>query len=86
MIDTAITKLSNLMISGKVNEDNIPITYGANLCAPAKKDGDFNPIAVDCSLVRSTTKFACRSEHGYMSGGSIEVVTFTISVLLTMLL
>ena len=36
---SAITKLSNLMLSGKVNEDIIPIIYGANLCALTKKDG-----------------------------------------------
>ncbi len=36
----ALTKLSNLMLSGEVNEDIVAIVYGANLCALTKGESD----------------------------------------------
>lgn len=44
----ALTKLSNLMLSGQVNEMIVPIIYGANLCALSKDENDVRPIAVGC--------------------------------------
>lgn len=59
---TALTKLSNLMLSGNVND--VTIIYGANLCALSKKDNGVRPIAVGCVYRRLTSKLACRSEFG----------------------
>lgn len=62
----ATTRISNLMLSGEVNEKILSIVYGANLCALDKDDGGVRPIAVGCTLRRLTSKLACRSEFGRM--------------------
>ncbi|XP_063534955.1 uncharacterized protein LOC134744937 [Cydia strobilella] len=56
----ALTKLVNLMLSGKVNPLFEPIIYGANLIALTKKDGGIRPIAVGSTFRRLTSKISVR--------------------------
>lgn len=56
----SITKLENLMLSGKVLSSICPIIYGATLCALSKKCGGLRPIAVGSTYRRLTTKLACK--------------------------
>lgn len=55
-----ITELVNLMYSGNVHQDIVPILYGANLIALTKKDGGVRPIAVGTTLRRLASKIAVR--------------------------
>lgn len=48
------------MLTGRVNIEVIPILYGANLVALAKKDGGIRPIAVGCTFRRLSSKLCCR--------------------------
>ncbi|KAJ0181588.1 hypothetical protein K1T71_002310 [Dendrolimus kikuchii] len=56
-----MTDLINLMLSGCVNNDILPIIYGANLCALKKKDGGIRPIAVGTTYRRLAAKVCCRA-------------------------
>lgn len=56
-----LTSLANLMLSGKVPTDIVPVLYGANLCALLKKDGGIRPIAIGCTFRRLASKLCCRS-------------------------
>jgi hypothetical protein len=55
-----LTALINLMLSGQVNADIVPVLYGANLIALAKKDGGIRPIAVGFTFRRLASKLCCR--------------------------
>lgn len=57
---TSLTKLSNLMLSGKVNKEICNVLYGARLCAFNKKDGGIRPIAIGSTYRRLTAKIACK--------------------------
>ncbi|CAL8107905.1 unnamed protein product [Orchesella dallaii] len=56
----ALTKLSNFMLEGKVNDDFISTFYGASLIALNKKDGGLRPIAIGCTLRRLVSKLRCQ--------------------------
>ncbi|XP_063617938.1 uncharacterized protein LOC134790882 [Cydia splendana] len=56
----SLTKLINLMYTGNVNPEIVPILYGANLIALTKKDGGVRPIAVGSTLRRLASKIAVR--------------------------
>jgi hypothetical protein len=43
---TAITKLCNFILAGKINEEVLAKFFGASLCALSKKDGGLRPIAI----------------------------------------
>ena len=58
---SAITKLSNIMLEGKINENILPFIYGASLCALNKKDGGLRPISIGNTFRRLTAKLACSS-------------------------
>lgn len=58
---SSITRLVNLMLAGKVNEEVVPTLYGANLCALRKKDGGIRPIAIGSTFRRLTSKVCCRN-------------------------
>lgn len=58
-----LTALINLMLSGLVNAEVVPLLYGANLIALAKKDGGIRPIAVGCTFRRLASKLCCRKFH-----------------------
>ncbi|XP_028176433.1 uncharacterized protein LOC114364466 [Ostrinia furnacalis] len=47
-----ITKLCNLLLSGKVVDNFSPFLYGARLCAFRKKDGGIRPIAIGSTFRR----------------------------------
>lgn len=49
---TAITNLSNLMLSGKVCPEFAPFLFGASLIAFNKKDGGIRPIAIGSTIRR----------------------------------
>jgi hypothetical protein len=51
-----ITNRCNLMLTGKVNSEIRPYSYGASLCALAKKDGGIRPIAIGSSFTRLVSK------------------------------
>lgn len=55
-----LTALVNLMLSGKVCPEIVPVLYGANLIALKKKDGGIRPIAVGSTFRRLTSKLCCR--------------------------
>ncbi|XP_063629995.1 uncharacterized protein LOC134801393 [Cydia splendana] len=50
----------NLMLSGRVHADIVPILYGANLIALTKKDGGVRPIAVGSTFRRLASKISVR--------------------------
>jgi hypothetical protein len=52
----AITNRCNLMLTGKVNSEIRPYSYGASLCALSKKDGGIRPIAIGSSFTRLVSK------------------------------
>lgn len=56
-----LTALINLMLTGRVNVEIIPVLYGANLVALAKKDGGIRPIAIGCTFRRLASKLCCRN-------------------------
>lgn len=58
---STITKFCNVMLSGKVNENIVPVIYGASLCALNKKTGGVRPIAIGNTWRRLTAKLACGS-------------------------
>lgn len=60
----ALTKLTNLMLAGKVLESISPILFGASLCALDKKEGGVRPIAIGITFRRLTAKLACSSIRG----------------------
>ncbi|XP_031348412.1 uncharacterized protein LOC116174613 [Photinus pyralis] len=60
---TAITKLCNFMLDGKVHPEILPILYGATLCALHKKDGGIRPIAVGNTLRRLVGHTACTKSN-----------------------
>lgn len=64
-LSASLTKLSNLMLSGKVNKDICSILYGAKLIALTKKDKGIRPIAIGSTYRRLTAKIACKDvrEH-----------------------
>lgn len=57
----SITKLVNLFLAGKLNDEVCELMYGASLCALQKKDGGIRPIAIGTTLRRLTSKIACFS-------------------------
>lgn len=57
----SITKLSNFLLAGKLNEEICELLYGASLCALVKKDGGIRPIAIGTTVRRLTSKVACFS-------------------------
>lgn len=57
---TSLSNMINLMLSGRINPDIVPILYGANLIALTKKDGGVRPIAVGTTLRRLASKIAVR--------------------------
>lgn len=42
----ALTKLTNFLLAGKLNDVICELVYGASLCALTKKDGNIRPIAI----------------------------------------
>lgn len=56
---TSLTKLTNLMLSGKVCAEFVPFLYGASLIAFNKKDGGIRPIAIGATLRRLVSKLCC---------------------------
>lgn len=58
---TALTKLCNFLLSGKLNDAICELLYGASLCALTKKDGGLRPIAIGTTIRRLTLKIACFS-------------------------
>nr|XP_049694318.1 uncharacterized protein LOC126054131 [Helicoverpa armigera] len=89
-----LTALTNLMLSGKVDETVIDVLYGANLCALRKKDGGIRPIAVGTTYRRMAAKICCKfysedvSEKfqplqlGYGSKGGCEAAVHALSTYL----
>ncbi|KAM3957665.1 hemolin [Aphomia sociella] len=85
-----ITKLCNIMLSGKVPLSILPYIYGARLCAFNKKDGGVRPIAIGCTFRRLTSKLACRRiapplssklqplQLGFGSRGGCEAVVHSV--------
>lgn len=55
----SLTKLTNYILSGKVNLEVCPFLYGASLVALKKKDGGLRPIAVGSTYRRLVAKLAC---------------------------
>jgi hypothetical protein len=68
---TAITKLCNFILAGKINEEVLPIFFGASLCALSKKDDGLRPIAIGCSFRRLAARVACFKNncdiHSYLA-------------------
>jgi hypothetical protein len=56
---TALTDLTNIILSGEIPRDICPLLFGASLVALEKKAGGIRPIAVGCTLRRLTAKVAC---------------------------
>ena len=56
----SLTNFANVMLSGDVPRNVIPILAGANLSAFKKKDGGIRPIAVGETLRRLTVKCASK--------------------------
>lgn len=54
-----VTKLCNLMLAGKVNNEICPFLYGASLIAIGKKDGGVRPVAVGNTFRRIAAKIGC---------------------------
>ena len=57
---TAISKLSNLMLSGGIPDFACEALFGASLCALAKPDGGVRPIAIGSVYRRVTAKAAAK--------------------------
>ncbi len=57
----AVTRLTNFMLAGKLNDEICELIYGASLCALTKKDGHIRPIAIGTTFRRLTSKIACYS-------------------------
>lgn len=55
----SITKFINFVISGNINNEILPLFFGASLFALNKKDGDIRPIAIGCVLRRLASKVIC---------------------------
>jgi hypothetical protein len=76
---TAITKLCNFILDGKINEEVLPIFFGASLCALSKKDGGLRPIAIGCSFRRLAARVACFKNnceiHSYLAPHQLGVAT-----------
>lgn len=64
---TSLTKLTNLMLSGKVNKEICKVLYGARLIALTKKDKGIRPIAVGSTYRRLTAKIACKDVRDLVS-------------------
>jgi hypothetical protein len=75
----AITKLCNFILAGKINEEVLPIFFGASLCALSKKDGGLRPIAIGCSFRRLAARVACFKHncdiHSYLAPHQLGVAT-----------
>lgn len=56
----SLTRLCNLMLSGKVPEEVVPFLYGASLTALSKANSDIRPIAVGTVYRRLSSKIAAR--------------------------
>lgn len=56
---SASSKLVNVVRSGKICSDLLPVFYGAALIALAKKNGDIRPIAIGLTWRRLAGKIAC---------------------------
>lgn len=52
----AITKLTNLMLHGKVQPNILKLLYEANVCALDKNNGGLCPFSVGCTFRRISTK------------------------------
>jgi hypothetical protein len=63
----SLTKLCNLMLSGKVPAQVCPILYGASLTALKKKCGGIRPIAVGMTYRRLAGKIGCTNVMSKMS-------------------
>lgn len=63
----AISKLSNLMLSGKIPFRQCSILYGTTLCALSKKDAGIRPITVGNAFRRLTAKLACATVRSKMA-------------------
>lgn len=64
---SAITRLCNFILSGKINNNIWKYMFGATLCALQKKCGGIRPIAVGNYFRRLVSKLACakiRNENG----------------------
>lgn len=57
----SLTKLSNFLLAGNLNEGMCELLYGASLCALVKKDGGIRPIAIGSTIRRLVAKIACYS-------------------------
>ncbi|KAJ6634864.1 hypothetical protein Bhyg_13445 [Pseudolycoriella hygida] len=57
----AISKLTNVIRSGKICSSLTPIFFGAELIAFAKKNSDIRPIAIELTLKRLAGKISCFS-------------------------
>lgn len=57
----SITKLSNFLLAGKLNNEICELLYGASLCALVKKDGGIRPIGIGTTIRRLVSKIACFS-------------------------
>lgn len=62
-----LTALANFMLDGHIPTEIVPILYGANLVALAKKDGGVRPIAVGSTLRRLTSKLCCQKIQDSLS-------------------
>ena len=57
---SALTRLTNLALSGKIPEFARPAFFGANLCALKKKDGGVRPIAIGSIYRRLAARIAAK--------------------------